>query len=585
MKKIFTLLLTLFLFVLLCVFAAAQETILMGDLDKDNKFSASDARTILRASVKLETLGEYDLFLADVDFDSKVSASDARLVLRGSVLLEARSKFEHTHESDGAGTPYDGGCTEDSYTLCTCKSCKREYKADLITAPGHAWSAWTPGDMMKHSRQCDNCNATESDWCRGSSTTVNPTCTDNGYTLFTCDICSREERNQPIQAQGHSYEEKVIAPTCTEEGYTLFKCKRCPDSYESAERVAATGHSMKQLSVSVTCTTDGYTLNYCTKCDFSEEVEPVTATGHKFNEWSDRQGVYVRSCSVCNEQETTLDWFNQTVNPLKVPGQNRQYVTCISYSHSQNTTSNAKFDDLISSAVIGILKNNLDSSETSYNQPRYNRVINHNIFPAMSKEYVSALDDADIKTITRTTGQKVNVLNDLSASYTAKNGETYDISALKNKVINNAVKVHIETVPVKAVRTGSQNGRSVYEYYNGNTKVGADTELAVERFYGIRLQDLCAEFPQKEAETASDGLSMSMELDCNTLIAAVTADWYFDAENGKPIACKYQTTNKLSQDVAMGIASGDTSFNGTFDMQTDITYNYIYLFSDYYPVE
>ena len=74
--------------------AAEENALLPGDADADGTITAADARLILRASVRLETI-EADApayKAADVDLDGSLSAADARLVLRASVRLEDLSE-------------------------------------------------------------------------------------------------------------------------------------------------------------------------------------------------------------------------------------------------------------------------------------------------------------------------------------------------------------------------------------------------------------------------------------------------------------------------------------------------------------
>lgn len=59
-----------------------------GDTDLDGQLTASDARTILRQSVRLENLSGTSLLAADRDESGKIDAADARLVLRASVRLD-----------------------------------------------------------------------------------------------------------------------------------------------------------------------------------------------------------------------------------------------------------------------------------------------------------------------------------------------------------------------------------------------------------------------------------------------------------------------------------------------------------------
>lgn len=61
---------------------------LLGDTDNDGKFTAADARTALRASVRLDILSEEDNVVADTDCDGKVTAADARTILRVSAKLQ-----------------------------------------------------------------------------------------------------------------------------------------------------------------------------------------------------------------------------------------------------------------------------------------------------------------------------------------------------------------------------------------------------------------------------------------------------------------------------------------------------------------
>ncbi len=67
---------------------SSPEAYPSGDIDRDGKVTASDARLILRTSVKLETIDMLSLPYADTDHNGEISASDARYALRASVGLE-----------------------------------------------------------------------------------------------------------------------------------------------------------------------------------------------------------------------------------------------------------------------------------------------------------------------------------------------------------------------------------------------------------------------------------------------------------------------------------------------------------------
>ena len=55
----------------------------------------------------------------------------------------------------------------------------------------------------------------------------------------------------------HNYIEDIIEPTCTEEGYTIFQCDGCGDSYQD-NFVAALGHcEVVEKGFEATCTNTG----------------------------------------------------------------------------------------------------------------------------------------------------------------------------------------------------------------------------------------------------------------------------------------------------------------------------------------
>ncbi|MBQ1552224.1 MAG: hypothetical protein IIZ66_01650, partial [Clostridia bacterium] len=78
-------------------------------------------------------------------------------------------------------------------------------------------------------------------------------------------------------ANGHSYVSAVIDPTCTEDGYTLWECENCDASYTSDE-VTATGHKWDEGTITTppTAGCEGVRTFRCTACG-EEMTEPVPA--------------------------------------------------------------------------------------------------------------------------------------------------------------------------------------------------------------------------------------------------------------------------------------------------------------------
>ena len=65
-----------------------RDIVVIGDLDNDGQVTVADARLVLRAAVKLDTLKGLSLLSANVDFVDDVSVADARAVLRVAVKLD-----------------------------------------------------------------------------------------------------------------------------------------------------------------------------------------------------------------------------------------------------------------------------------------------------------------------------------------------------------------------------------------------------------------------------------------------------------------------------------------------------------------
>ena len=91
---------------------------------------------------------------------------------------------------------------------------------------------------------------------------TNPTCTEQGYTTYTCP-CGKTYRDDYKDALGHDTElENEKNATCTEDGYTGDKvCKVCKETIEKGSVINALGHK--------------YDNGVCTVCGAKKPVAPV----------------------------------------------------------------------------------------------------------------------------------------------------------------------------------------------------------------------------------------------------------------------------------------------------------------------
>ena len=133
---------------------------------------------------------------------------------------------------------------------------------------------------------------------------VPPTCTQGGYTIFTCSGCGESYTGNPTSPTGHDYKATTTSATCTQSGVTTYKCSNCGDSYTD-DSVAPTGHSYVEEVVEPTCTKGGYSVFRCVKCGESYKGNQTQPYGHslvseEIAATCENGGGIVYKCTRCN---------------------------------------------------------------------------------------------------------------------------------------------------------------------------------------------------------------------------------------------------------------------------------------------
>ena len=147
-------------------------------------------------------------------------------------------------------------CTDGGYDLYTCSGCGATERRNLTDAAGHKWdngvvttapTETTPG---VRTRTCTVCGDIREEAIPATGAldyrftkTVDPTCTDGGYDLYTCSGCGATERRNLTDAAGHKWDGGTVttAPTETTPGVRTFTCTVC--SQTRTEAIPATGAS------------------------------------------------------------------------------------------------------------------------------------------------------------------------------------------------------------------------------------------------------------------------------------------------------------------------------------------------------
>ena len=228
--------------------------------------------------------------------------------------------INHEYESE----VFAPECTSQGFTSYIC-SCGDAYNDNFVDAIGHTeevLSAVAPTCTktgLTEGKKCSVCNeilvaqevipVTEHNY---TSVLTAPTCTEKGYTTYTCS-CGDTYSDNFVDAKGHS--EEVIpakSATCTKIGYTEGKkCSDCGKILVAQEKTAALGHkNVVIIGKSATCIETGLTEGK--KCSVCGEIlvaqEELSALGHKEEVISGKSATCTekgitegKKCSVCNE--------------------------------------------------------------------------------------------------------------------------------------------------------------------------------------------------------------------------------------------------------------------------------------------
>ena len=287
-------------------------------------------------------------------------------------------EFTSFKETEGGVHAWDNGtvieepsCTKEGRIQYTCTVCNNT-RTETLPMEDHAWAETETIDKeatcKEEGMQSIHClvcgtvkQGSESEIPQLAHTwsddviKVDPTCTDDGYTVKTCDVCGYEARTT-VPAKGHAWTNSVTIdksatctaagqqsihctacgaikpgsqtvipvknhsftvarknPTCTAPGYVKSTCKAC--GYVKTETLAALGHARSSTMNTVTkatCTKAGKGEYRCTRCNAVCSTVSIPATGkHTYTAWTVKtpatikaKAVQVRACTSCKKQET-----------------------------------------------------------------------------------------------------------------------------------------------------------------------------------------------------------------------------------------------------------------------------------------
>lgn len=118
-----------------------------------------------------------------------------------------------------------------------------------------------------------------------------PTCTEQGYTTYTCTVCGDSYIDNHVPANGHTEGEwfRYSAPTCTQEGEMRLCCNVCGEVLGKTA-IEKNEHDYTLTVVQPSGGEQGYSLHTCTQCGYSYKDNFFTEVYTEGLEYEDTDG-------------------------------------------------------------------------------------------------------------------------------------------------------------------------------------------------------------------------------------------------------------------------------------------------------
>ncbi len=168
------------------------------------------------------------------------------------------------------------------------------------------------------------------------------TCTDNGYILKKCLNCDYEEKELISNPIGHSYIEEYLEVSCTVDGGRIIRCERC-NYIKYLDPIKANGHNYDtKIIENANCEKEGLKRFICLNCGEAYE-QKIPKLNHNYIlideiiNYDNNQKIKekVLKCHNCGEiikNKELLDFANEDIN--NIVKDNSQYLVIILVSLS-----------------------------------------------------------------------------------------------------------------------------------------------------------------------------------------------------------------------------------------------------------
>lgn len=234
--------------------------------------------------------------------------------------LEYKVKISEHIWDDDFTVDKEPSCTEEGSKAIHCSYCDAKKDVTVLPPTGH-----TEEKIPAVAATCETAGSTEG---------------------IKCSVCKEVlKAPETISAKGHDYTSKVTEPTCTEKGYTTYTCKNDSSHTYRAEEKPALGHDVKYKYNNNKTHTES-----CGRCDYSKTSDCTFDNGVITKEATENaDGVMTFTCIVCGGTYTESIEYVSPIdeNVYRIFGTDR-YATSIKAADVLKADMGVeKFDNIV----------------------------------------------------------------------------------------------------------------------------------------------------------------------------------------------------------------------------------------------
>ncbi len=237
---------------------------------------------------------------------------------------------------------------------------------------------------------------------------VPPTCTEQGYTLYTCIDNDSIYEDSYVNALGHKFQlQNRQGATCSEKGWEEYACARCDQTKKVELEIDPNAHLLiNHEAQPATCTQKGWqAYDTCALCNYSSKVElDIDPNAHKLIHHNGQSATCTQKGCTAYDTCTLCDYSSKVETDINPNAHNYVNGTCSLCGAIEQPTHINVVDRLVN-LPDGLYSFTIEI-DGNYLIMLYcgNNTINLNLFNANKKEILSYSGGSCNKQVSLTAG-------------------------------------------------------------------------------------------------------------------------------------------------------------------------------------